>query len=108
MKILYVCTANVDRSPTAELIGRALFPDLEHRSAGTSESLCEEAESQFLSKKQVKWANHIICMEAKHEEFIKEHYRTGKKVTVLNIPDNYAFKDQELIDMLAAKLVALL
>ena len=47
------------------------------------------------------WAEIIYCMEKKHVRRIREKYNdllTGKEVICLNIPDDYAFMDDELID----------
>ena len=68
MKILFVCSANVDRSPTAERIysGRC---DLEVKSAGTSEyartPVCEEL---------IQWADAVLCMEKKHKKRIEKKF----------------------------------
>jgi predicted protein tyrosine phosphatase len=49
------------------------------------------------------WADVIYCMEKKHVRRIKEKYRDsliGKDVICLNIPDEYAFMDEELIGLM--------
>lgn len=98
-KILFVCTGNVDRSPTAE----ALFKNvkgLEVKSAGTS-----IAANIPLTKGLIKWADEIYVMEFKHQQVVLEMVPSAwKKVESLEIPDIY-FRDQpELKQLLLEKM----
>ena len=97
IKLLFVCSRNRWRSPTAE----ALFknhPRYEARSAGTSDSARIKVTSCHLG-----WADQIFCMERKHAERLRERFPeelTEKPLITLCIPDDYAFMDPALIERL--------
>ena len=100
VKLLFVCTENMERSPTAE----DLFKDsrkVEAKSCGTG----------ILARKKVndyalRWADKIFVMEQHHKDYILEHFPFAKKkeIKVLGILDVYPRGDLELIDVLKKKL----
>ncbi|MFB9864669.1 low molecular weight protein tyrosine phosphatase family protein [Rufibacter immobilis] len=97
MNILFVCSRNQWRSPTAEKIFQ---PVQEHvfRSAGTS----EQARIK-ISAKTLVWADLVFVMEKKHKQQLVSRFGTTareKEIVVLNIPDEYGYMDEELITML--------
>jgi predicted protein tyrosine phosphatase len=98
MNILFVCSRNRLRSPTAE---RVFFdiPGINVRSAGTA----KDAEN-VLSRDDIEWADLIIVMERHHRKNILEKFRTQTKIITLGIPDNYEFMDPDLIEVLQAKI----
>ncbi len=102
-KLLFVCSRNRWRSPTAE----ALFKDharYEARSAGTSDSARIKVTSSHLN-----WADLIFCMERKHAEQLHDRFPeelASKSLIVLRIPDDYAFMDPALIELLQDELAA--
>lgn len=68
------------------------------RSAGTENNSRVKVTSGLLG-----WADIIFCMEKKHVRRIKEKYGdiVKEKVLVcLNIKDDFAFMDEELIEIL--------
>ena len=95
--ILFVCSQNKLRSPTAE----AVFADVEGwdvRSAGTN----NDAEVP-LSTEEIEWADVIVAMEQTHKRKIKERFRSSLKhqrLVCLGIPDNYDYMDEELVKIL--------
>jgi len=98
-KILFVCTGNMDRSPTAEdlLKGRE---DFEAMSAGTWVHA-----PRSISESLLDWADKIFVMEKEHEAAIlRLKPDVEKKIIVLGIPNNYRRNDPELIRTLKAKL----
>lgn len=103
MKILFVCTGNVDRSKTAE----DMFKDvegLEVRSAGTN-----VAATVRLSKELVEWADRIFVMEHKHQKAVLRLDPSAKKKTErLDIPDRFYYDQPELRKLLRDKLRYLL
>ena len=99
-RILFLCSQNKLRSPTAEAIF-ADHPKIEVDSAG----LNHDAEVP-LSEEQVEWADLIIVMEKAHRARLNrkfKHVLAGKRVAVLNIPDNYDYMDPELIGLLKTR-----
>ena len=100
-KLLFVCSRNQWRSPTAE----ALFknhPRYEARSAGT-----ETGARIKLTAGQVGWADLIFCMEKKHAGRLEERFAaelSEKPLIVLRVPDDFEFMDPALIDLLRTEL----
>ena len=68
-RLLFVCSANKLRSPTAEHIF-STWPDVETDSAGLNAS----AEQQ-LSTEQVEWADIIFVMEKAHRNKLSTKFR---------------------------------
>ncbi len=101
MNLLFVCSKNQWRSPTAELIFKN-HPFYITRSAGTS------AKARIkINEKLLIWADIIFVMERKHHEILFKNYNellAYKKVITLNIPDEYIFADEELIEILKSQL----
>ena len=98
-KILFVCTGNMDRSPTAEdlLKGRE---DFEVMSAGTWMHA-----RRRISESLLDWADKIFVMEEEHEAAIlRLKPDVEKKIIVLHLPNHYLRNDPELIRTLKAKL----
>ena len=53
------------------------------------------------------WADIIFVMEKKHLRRIQEKYGNilrGKKAIILDIPDDYSFMDEELIEILKSRV----
>jgi predicted protein tyrosine phosphatase len=96
-RLLFVCSQNRLRSPTAEAVFADL-PGVEVESAG----LDHDAEEP-LGPEQLRWADVVFVMERAHRARLgrrfREHLR-GKRVVVLGIPDRYAFMDPELVELL--------
>jgi len=99
VRIFFVCTANIDRSPT----GEDIFKDqagFEVKSAGT-----EDWATVPISKELINWADIIFCMEQRHRKKVLEmNPRAGVKTIVLEIPDIYLRGDSELIKLIKAKV----
>ena len=73
------------------------------RSAGTSRHA-----KHTISNKDVAWADLIFVMEQKHKQNIKEKFAKQlqhKKVIVLDIPDDYHYMDEALIEILKSALI---
>lgn len=101
-KLLFVCSRNRWRSPTAE----ALFDGSNRwqvRSAGT-----EPAARVRVTARMIGWADWIFCMEKRHVGRLRERFDPalfeGKRLVCLDIPDDYGFMDPELVDLLRAAL----
>ncbi|MDN3452890.1 MULTISPECIES: protein tyrosine phosphatase [unclassified Psychrobacter] len=97
MNLLFVCTKNKWRSPTAENI-YSNHPDLAVRSAGISQSARKR-----INIKDIHWADIIFVMENKHKRYINEQFRhqlNSKNIIVLDIPDDYHYMDKALVSWL--------
>lgn len=97
LKVLFVCSRNRLRSPTAEQVFSA-SPGIETDSAG----LAPDAECP-LGADQVEWADVICVMEKRHRVQLTQRFRqylSGKKVVCLDIQDNYQFMQPELVSLL--------
>jgi predicted protein tyrosine phosphatase len=104
-KLLFICSKNQWRSPTAELLFKNHAVH-QARSAGTSEKARIKVNEKF-----VLWADVVFVMEHRHKELLKQRFSgsiTGKRLIVLDIPDNYLFCDEELIEILKGKLAEFL
>ena len=99
-RALFICTQNRLRSPTAESVF-ASWPGVDTDSAG----LGNDAEVA-LSREQIEWANIIFVMEKAHRRRLSTKFRqwlNGKQVICLDIPDEYAYMQPELVALLQAK-----
>ncbi len=99
--ILFVCTANRLRSPTAQAVF-AHRTDIAVRSAG----LDPEAPTR-LDEALLLWAEKIYVMENHHREKIRKKFKKvlgDRPIIVLGIPDEYEFMQPELIALLKERL----
>lgn len=101
MNILFVCSRNKWRSLTAETIFKN-HPDNEVKSAGTAPSARIK-----INAKHILWADLIFVMEKEHRQKIRQNFNeelSDKELVVLDIPDDYQYMDEELIQELEAKV----
>ena len=104
-KILFVCSQNKLRSPTAEQIFSET-PGLDVLSAGTNNDAITPLTSEL-----VEWADKIFVMENMHREKLRKRFRSsldGKKIICLGIPDEFNYMDPELITILKKKVTPFL
>ena len=97
MRILFVCSENRLRSPTAALVFSG-HDGVEAISAGTNAD-CETPVSGDL----IEWADVILVMEKSHKRKIARRFQTllkDKKVGVLSIPDHFDYMDPLLVRIL--------
>lgn len=97
VKVLFICTANLMRSRTAEDLYRS-DPRFYVKSAGTS-SLAERVVDDNL----IKWADAIVVMEDFHRRQVLKSFSGSidkKTVYCLRIPDVYPYMDPGLIEIL--------
>lgn len=100
-RVLFVCTQNRLRSPTAEHLfaGR---PGYEVRSAGV-----DTAATTPISAKLLEWADLIFVMEPGHRANLERRFPDslkGKQLICLDIPDLFHYMDAELARLLEAKV----
>ncbi len=97
--ILFVCSANKDRSATAEHYYAEKYPSLNFDSVGTNQKICFQLGTTFVSQESINWADYIFFMEQKHQQFIHTHFKLKQAtiIRVLSIKDVYSFMDSDLI-----------
>ncbi|TJV07387.1 MAG: protein tyrosine phosphatase [Mesorhizobium sp.] len=99
--VLFVCSQNRLRSPTAEQVF-SKRQDIEVASAGTNHDA-----DMPLTHELVAWADIIFVMEKVHRTKLQKKFKaslTKARVICLDIPDNYEFMDLELIELLKARV----
>ena len=101
---LFVCYANVDRSPTAEAVCRKIVAenglDIEASSAGMS----DEA-TRPVTKKIADLADRIFVMEAyMATEMVDGYGQNPAKIVCLDVLDLYKRNDPSLAAMLEEKI----
>ena len=99
--VLFICSQNKLRSPTAEQVF-ADWPGIETSSAGTN----HDAENP-LTGELIAAADIIFVMERQHRTKLQSRFRKhlGRaRVICLDIPDDYAFMDPDLIGILKARV----
>jgi len=97
MKLLFLCSMNMMRSPTAEDVFNGVA-GVEAESAG----LRRDAEL-FVTPELIAWADIIFVMEEDHRAKLNKMARSlvkDKRVVCLGIPDHYCRGHPELIDLL--------
>ena len=99
--ILFLCSQNKLRSPTAE----SIFCDIDGwdvRSAGLNTGA-----EVYISTEDVEWADIIFVMEQAHKKKLKKKFREqikNQSIICLGIPDDYDFMDDKLIKILKDKV----
>lgn len=97
VRVLFVCSRNQWRSPTAEAVFRK-HPAVDARSAGTSPKA-----RKAVSARDLAWADVICVMERKHAQRLQADYARlldGKPLHVLDVPDEYRYMEPEPVDLL--------
>ncbi len=99
--VLFLCSQNRLRSPTAEHVF-STHAWIEVVSAG----LNNDAENPCTAE-LVEWADIIFVMERAQRNKLQKRFRPALKnarVICLDIPDEYEFMDEGLVNLLKAKV----
>ena len=105
MNLLFVCSENRLRSPTAESVF-SKYEGINAISAGTN----ADAETT-LSGDLVEWADVIFAMEASHRARIAKKFSAllrDRKLVCLDIPDRYDYLQPELVRLLESRVRAVI
>ena len=100
-RLLFVCSQNRLRSPTAEHVFAA-YPGVETLSAGLNVGA-----DVPLSEELLRWADVVFVMEKRHREKLSREFRQalgGTRVICLDIPDIYEYMDPELVALLVKRV----
>ena len=101
VRVLFVCRLNRNRSATAE----RLFckrQDLDVRSAGTH----EDARVR-VNKRMLDWADVIFAMDSEEHDKLTAMFpghAALARIVCLDIPDQFAFNEPELVRLLQARV----
>lgn len=101
MNLLFICSENRLRSPTAETVF-SKYPNIKAIGAGTN----ADAETPVTGD-LIEWADVILVMEKSHKNKISKKFSEllkFKRLVCLDIPDNYEYMQPELIKLLEAKV----
>ena len=97
-RVLTVCSANMLRSPTIAVVLSMPPYDYNTRSAGTHSFALVPVTEDLLM-----WADEIVCADTEHALVIRDklmEYQLDKPIVNLRIPDNYEYRNPELILMI--------
>ncbi len=103
MNILFVCSRNQWRSPTAEALYRH-HPDHTARSGGTAAAARHRGNARDIA-----WADLIAVMETEHKRQLAQRFADllrRKRLLVLDIPDDYGYMDADLINAIQDSMAA--
>jgi predicted protein tyrosine phosphatase len=95
-RLLFVCSRNRLRSPTAEQVF-STWENVEVASAG----LAADAETPLTSG-LVAWADIIFVMEKAHRSKLSAMFKrslNGQRIVCLNVPDRYEFMEPALVNL---------
>jgi len=105
MRLLFLCSRNQWRSPTAEKVYQN-DARVEVRSAGVS-----AAARCRVSEKLLLWADLVLVMEHAHKQRLREQFPElvrELRIEVLDIPDDYEFMNPELVALIRERVEPLL
>jgi predicted protein tyrosine phosphatase len=97
--ILFICSRNRLRSPTAEKIfSKSMHLDVRSRGLAASAT-------RRVATADIVWAESIFVMESEHKKQLLRSFRKEaefRRICVLDIPDDYDFMDPELVTLIKA------
>lgn len=99
--VLFICTQNRLRSPTAEQVF-ADWPGINTESAGLGNDANTPVTPELLA-----WSDVIFVMEKAHRNKLSRRFRAhlnGKRLICLDIPDEYEYMDPLLVALLKEKV----
>ncbi|AFL89228.1 putative protein tyrosine phosphatase [Terriglobus roseus DSM 18391] len=102
MNLLFVCSRNRLRSPTAEAVF-SMLDGYEVLSAGTGSDSEQEVSTDL-----VDWADVIFAMEGVHRRRLNQRFGArlrAKRLIVLGIRDEYSYMDPRLVELLKERVL---
>jgi predicted protein tyrosine phosphatase len=101
MNVLFVCSQNMLRSPTAEKTFAA-YPGITTGSAGTDVDAEKPVQAEM-----IQWADMIFVMEKHHADHLHGRFADlleDKRPIILGISDDYEYMDPKLVEILTTKV----
>ncbi len=105
MNVLFICSQNRLRSPTAEQL-YSCTPGLVVASAGLNNDATNRVSAELLE-----WSDRVFVMETNHRNRLSKRFSEhlgNTRVTCLDIPDDFDFMDPILLSILEQKLTPFL
>ena len=102
-RVLCVCSAGLLRSPTAAVVLSQPPFEFNTRAAGcVPEYALVPVDDALLA-----WADEVVCMEFNHARILAENFNIDDKIIiVLDIPNNYEYRDAELMTLIRERYAA--
>src|SRR5688572_9176559 len=101
MNLLFVCSENRLRSPTAERVFSE-YPGVKAIGAGTNADAPTPVSGDL-----IEWADIVLVMEKAHRNKVAKKFRDllkGKGLVVLDIQDQFEYMQPELVELLKARV----
>lgn len=101
MRVLFICSRNRLRSPTAEQVF-ASWQGIEVASAGVNADADNPVTPELLA-----WADVVFVMEKAHRSRLSRKFRLhlgDKRIICLDIPDKFEFMEPALVSLLTTKV----
>lgn len=98
-RVLCICSAGLLRSPTAAVVLSQEPFNFNTRAAGVEESYALVPVDRVL----IQWADEIVCMTQQHKDMLMQSFGdqiNNTPIIVLNIPDNFGYRDPKLMEMI--------
>ena len=97
-RVLCVCSAGLLRSPTIAKV--LVMNGYNTRSCG-----CRDYALIQIDNVLIEWADIIVFANKKHKDIIDQtQYLNGKKIYILDIPNNYDYDEPDLVKIITTKL----
>ena len=102
-RVLCICSAGLLRSPTAAVVLASEPFNFNTRAAGIHDYALIPVDDVLLE-----WADEIVFMENSHSKLLASQFDIDliswkKPVVILDIPDNYEYRNEELKAAIADK-----
>jgi len=105
-RVLTVCSANMLRSPTMQVVLSSPPFDYNTRSCGIYDFALVPVTKELLD-----WADEIVCADNEHAErivqLVHKYGIKDKPVVNLRIPDHYEYRNPELIRLITERYQAI-
>jgi len=97
-KVLCVCSAGLLRSPTTALVLSQEPFNYNTRAAGMTPEFALIPVDRVL----LHWADEIVCMDDRQKAQLEGMLEETKPIIVLNVPDQYGYRDPDLMKIIRA------
>ncbi len=106
-RILFICSANKQRSKTAEDYFSSKYTNFHFTLAGTNIKMCVHEGTNPITIDILEQSDLIFVMENSHKKEVKDFINGEfkKEIIVLNIPDLYKYYQKELIEALEDRII---